>query len=294
MQRFTNQYEFRVFAMKRSGHHAVMDWIRRHFSGPVYLLNNCSYSRNSLFSSTRCGRLSEQARFGGRVSLFFDDQQLVRQVEHLRKDQLLEQPQHRLETLESAEHQILNENNIPLQRDAYLFNLEDFPLDRVEEIPFSAAKRGESQHIRNVIVLRDPFNWLASRYKGDFPIDDEIISAWCTHCREALGETSFLTDPLFVNYNRWFSDSEYRQKLTDQLGLEIPEPGIGEMANFGGGSSFTGMEHRRDASSMDVLNRWKVLKDEPSYRQLFDNRDELTRLANLLFPEIPEPVFLSK
>ncbi|HSG71665.1 MAG TPA: hypothetical protein VLA12_14685 [Planctomycetaceae bacterium] len=293
MQRFTNQYEFRVFAMKRSGHHAVMDWIRRHFAGPVYLLNNCSYSRNSLFSSTRSGRLTEQVRFGGRVSLFFERGELVRQAEHLKKDQLLDEPQIRLETLEAAEHRILNENNIPLHRDAYLFNLEDFPLDRVGDIPFSAANRGQSEHIRNVIVLRDPFNWLASRYKGNFPIDDEIVAAWCTHCREALRETTFLTDPLLVNYNHWFSDAVYRQGLTDQLGIEVREPGIGEMANFGGGSSFSGMEHRRDASSMDVLNRWKILQNDPGYRQLFDHRDELLRLAELLFPEIPQPEFLS-
>jgi hypothetical protein len=293
MQRFHNDFEFRVFAMKRSGHHAVMDWLRRHFSGPVYLLNNCSYSRTSLFCSTRRGHLSEETRFGGRVSLCFNGRQLIRQAEHVRKDELLDAPHARLAALESSERRLLDESPLPPRRDAYLFNLEDFPLDRVGEVPFDAADRGRSERVRNVVVLRDPFNWLASRFKGNFPIDEEVIAAWCTHCREALRETAHLDDPLIVNYNRWFSEPAYRQALTNQLGLDIPEPGIGELADFGGGSSFSGLEHRRDAASMDVLNRWKLLQDEPGYRALFAGRPDLPQLGERLFPEIPRPEFLT-
>src|ERR1700730_9867565 len=38
-----NKREFRVFAMKRSGHHAVINWLLLHFTGPAYFLNNCGF-----------------------------------------------------------------------------------------------------------------------------------------------------------------------------------------------------------------------------------------------------------
>src|SRR5687768_15041531 len=38
-----NDLEIRVHAMARSGHHAVMNWMLKHFDGAVYFLINCSF-----------------------------------------------------------------------------------------------------------------------------------------------------------------------------------------------------------------------------------------------------------
>lgn len=38
-----NRREIRVFAMQRSGHHAIIEWIAAHFAGIVHFKNNVSY-----------------------------------------------------------------------------------------------------------------------------------------------------------------------------------------------------------------------------------------------------------
>lgn len=288
----TNRHEFRVFAMKRSGHHAIMAWLMRHFHGPIYFLNNCSFATTTLFSSTRVGQFDQQSLFGGRVSIFFERGEMVEQIEHLRKDELLDDPLLRLRKLVAAEDELLERSGFPTERDAYLFNLEDFDLCHMTHVPFDRMTRGLSKTNHELIVLRDPYNWLASRYKGNFPINQEIIDAWKSHCRETLQTTRFLDHPVTVNYDRWFVDGTYRQQLSNELGLSGPEPGIGEMTNFGGGSSFSGMEFRSAAEQMDVLNRWRVFEDDPDFQRIFVGQEELIELANQLFPTELRPGFL--
>lgn len=287
-------HEFRVYAMKRSGHHAVMSWLMAHFSGPVYFLNNCSFRHEELFSSTRVGTFSRACEFGGRVSVFLRDGTVVRRVEHLRKDTLLDRPRERLETLIRGERDTFAAIEFPTEWDAYVFNLEDFDLRHHAHVPFEAARRGHAAAVHDVLVLRDPYNWLASRLKGGFPVDRTVIDAWVSQCREALGQTSYLSDPLVVNYDRWFSEAEYRRELSARLGYAGPDPGIGETADFGGGSSFSGFEFRNRAEQMDVLNRWKVLRDDREYRELFREADELIELAGRYFPDGPRPEFLGR
>lgn len=293
-----NQHEFRVFAMKRSGHHAVMAWLMRHFSGPIYFLNNCSYHSEILFSSTRVGRIISAAplagppRFGGRVSIFLDRGQLVQQSEHLAKTELIDEPEARLNQMITGEIAIHQSLSFPTEREAYLFNLEDFPISMWNTIPFEAAQRGVSETIHNVIVLRDPYNWLASRYRGEFPIDDSVIEGWCSQCREALRETEFLSNPLVVNYDHWFADPDYRQQLSHQAKLPGAEPGIGEITNFGGGSSFTGLEFRDQATRMDVLHRWKHFEDDRQFQSFFSSYPQLEEYSDRLFPNSEKPSFL--
>ena len=38
---FRNEYEFRVFSIKRSGNHAVISWLASLFNKPVYYFNQC-------------------------------------------------------------------------------------------------------------------------------------------------------------------------------------------------------------------------------------------------------------
>jgi len=293
-----NQHEFRVFAMKRSGHHAVIAWLMRHFKGPVYFLNNCSFHSEILFSSTRVGRVIECAtradppRFGGRVSVFLDRGRIVQQTEHLAKTDLVDEPEARLDRLIRGEAAIHQSLAFPTEREAYLFNLEDFPISKLAAVPFAAANRGASATIHEVIVLRDPYNWLASRYQGQFPIDEAVIEAWCSQCREALRETEQLSRPLVVNYDRWFTDPAYRQQLSESSGLPGEEPGVGEITNFGGGSSFTGLEFRDQAKNMDVLHRWKHFEDDPAFRSYFSSYPQLIEYAERLFPDSGKPSFL--
>lgn len=289
----TIRNEFRVYAMKRSGHHAVMSWLMAHFPGPVYFLNNCSFADEVRFTSTRAGTLDRQILFSGRVSVFILNRRVIRRVEHLEKDALLDRPTERLAALQRAECQTLDGIEFPAEWDAYFFNLEDFDLRHHAHIPFAAAGRGAPVQVRDVIVLRDPFNWLASRYQGNFPVNPSVLDAWCSQCREALRETQILCDPLVIDYDRWFSEPGYRRGISAQLGFAGDDPGIGVTADFGGGSSFSGFRFRDRPDEMDVLNRWKILQNDSGYRRLFRDCDELLDLSQRMFPDGPRPGFLN-
>ncbi len=217
-------------------------------------------------------------------------------LDHTFEDLLLlaGEPAARLEQLVAGEIAAHESLAFPAERDAYLFNLEDFPISKLETVPFEAARRGRSKFLHDVIVLRDPYNWLASRYRGEFPIDAAVIEAWCTQCREALRETQSFTNPLVVNYDRWFADPAYRQELSERCGLPGREPGIGEITNFGGGSSFTGLEFRDQAKRMDVLHRWTHFEADPQFQAYFDMYPQLEEFADRLFPESEKPSFLGR
>jgi len=283
-----NEHEFRVFAMKRSGHHAVMNWLIGHFDGPIYFLNNCSFSQSVEFSSTRVGRLRTEALFSGRVSVFGDGHRITRIVEHLRKDELVDRPRERLQALVQGEQACLAQERPVAERDAYLWNLEDFHLESAGKIPWFASQRGRSRQIHNLIVIRDPYNWLASRRKGSFPIDAEVLEAWKSQAREALRETTNLPNCLIVNYNLWFASADYRADLSRRFGREPSERGVDYIADFGGGSSFEGFTFQNRATEMHVLERWKVFAHDAEYWSLFAD-PELVRLSRELFDMAPAP-----
>ncbi len=149
--------------------------------------------------------------------------------------------------------------------------------------------------LRIVVIVRNPFNMLASVLKGlKEPVHPnhlrlvEAGAAWTAYAREALGETQYLAGlgtvvPLF--YDRWFADAAYRAELADRLGLEHDDSGLGEMSVNGMGSSFEGLS-QSDPRKLNVLERWKAYRGNPEYCQALSQPD-LLRLHRVLFGEPP-------
>ena len=128
----------------------------------------------------------------------------------------------------------------------------------------------------NIMVLRDPFNMLASLY-ADYhrakalrmwPPPEKYISLWKAHAREFLGIASFLeaddTLKVCISYNDWFTKEEYRRSISDQLNLEFSDEGLQFVNNFGEGSSFDNQKYKYNAQEMKVLTRWKQAVDRNS------------------------------
>ena len=155
------------------------------------------------------------------------------------------------------------------------------------------ARFGKIKRRRPVLILRDAFNHLASVYKR-YVVDGQggrngeltwpqYVEAWKQYAREFLGRTSYLGngEVLKVNYNRWFTDQLYRQKLAATLGLATSDRGLGEISRWGSSFGDAG-----DAREMAVLDRWRPLKDDPKFRAVFDDT-ELVALSNTIFGELP-------
>lgn len=157
-------------------------------------------------------------------------------------------------------------------------------------------------------IVRDPYNHFASIIKlwesfpkkkkmkhKMWPLEmtktDRIVNGWKEYAEQALRERFYLPESaIFINYNNWFSDSDYRQELCDTLGLGFTDKSIQEVRLFPNNnqklvSSFDKQRFDGKAQNMQVLERWRRYKTSPLYLNMFD--DEVISYATKLF--MPPP-----
>lgn len=168
---------------------------------------------------------------------------------------------------------------------SFAASLEDHSLD-------TKFFKGESPETAELLILRDPFNLFASRVKKAFNIEHDAypreiggelnrtITLWKSHAREFLGETNQLRNAVFVYFNAWFSDQNYRRQISKQLNLRFSDKGFSCVSSIGGGSSFDSTAFDGRSIKMAVLNRRNQLTKRE--RRLFDDilsDPDLTELA---------------
>jgi len=196
---------FLVFSMKRSGHHAVINWMMAQSKGSRHF-NNCKIKNGVIVSKK-----------GRRVK--------------------------------NGKHLII-------------CNFEDRPVIA----PF--------KNVKYIVILRDPFNLVASRLRSTHPKMGTIMqSTWKQHVKMALKGEPVID----VNYNKWFKDVNYRHQLSDKLGLTFTDVGLDKVPKIGG-SSFDGYKYDGRAQQMDVLNRWKpYIHDDRFWREIDSEMINLSR-----------------
>lgn len=175
-------------------------------------------------------------------------------------------------------------------------NFEDVDLSRCRDKPLLDLKwLGEVGKCQSVLVLRDPYNLLASKLQlirtrawwredkqraSQTPAD--IIRLWKTLAQEFLGKTSFLgtdADVVKVSFNHWFQSKDYRDSIGSQLGFCNQDHSLTDVGDRGQGSSFDYRSHDGDAQSMRVLDRWRGFINDPDF-QLVIHDNELLDLAD--------------
>lgn len=146
-----------------------------------------------------------------------------------------------------------------------------------------------------ILVLRNPFNNLASlmRKPSLWPPNHITVSqfpeTWIAYAREYLGETSYLSalgNVVTLNYDLWFSDQDYRKKLSVKIAKPFTETGLQKVSPNGEGSSFDDLEFSDRAQEMNVLERWKVFQDNEEYLSLLKN-DEMLALYERIYGKLP-------
>lgn len=124
-----------------------------------------------------------------------------------------------------------------------------------------------------LLIIRDPFNWLASSMKmggGPRRRIANRIKMYKDYFRYISEEKIHPENLFIVSYNEWFSDPEYRANLALHLDLPSCDKGVNKVSPRGGGSSFDKMKLRNKAQSMKVLERWKEMKSDPEYIKMID------------------------
>ena len=194
------------------------------------------------------------------------------------------------------DHYFFNDSNVPfdarcmLKRLRYAFpfkhkltivSWENKPLDKPLYVKTLTASKEKT-----IIIMRDPFNWLASHMAKRWGTNNQLLTLYMSHLNEFLGETNHLGDKICVNYNRWFADQEYRKEISKQVGFaKFHDSGINNVPSEGGGSSFDGVRLRGSARKMKVLDRWRNFAREEKY-QKWIQWPELIEKANLVWPEM--------
>lgn len=115
----------------------------------------------------------------------------------------------------------------------------------------------------NIIVLRNPFNILASslKYKEkggeskDVYCDERLLDLWKMYANEYLNITHYLPNKIIILYDHFISNENYRMNISRKLNLPTQIDSIVTLG-MGGGSSF-------DNSDKNYLERYKQYESHP-------------------------------
>lgn len=158
---------------------------------------------------------------------------------------------------------------------------------------YSVINRSRVYHPNclKLILLRDPYNWVASIMKLErmggpvaemrFELSPEIV---VNHYLEMAKAFYCLLDGAFpINYNFWFSSEPYRKSICATLGI-TKSGGLNDVPFYGGeGSSFDKTLLHGSAQKMKVLDRWVEFKEDEQFLNVFRKFPELIRISRDVF-----------
>ena len=253
--------EIHVIGIQRTGQHAVTSWIIGHFDHVCYKNN---MSQKGMRRGAKHGIQPPYWYFMPSVC----DEWSVSDIPDIQEDNIV------VLGTEFTKYEVGLNPKISTQR---------------EEMAARCGYDGFSRRQDYVLVIRNPYNHYASvlnwsRNKQLSPVKN-FSKMWIAMAHECLGNTDCIPDPkIIVCYDDWFSSEEYRRDhVARQLDIELNDMRLNTVMKVGinksWGSSFDGMKKKDSAQSMDVLNRWKTIKDDPRFIELCQN-DELTELAD--------------
>ena len=259
--------QMRVFALERSGSHAITDWILSQCEGKTVFINNV---KPDLDGSNLEGNP-------------FKSYKQVR-CDNVSQEDLKEDYENRSGELDNLMYSYY---------DLDISQINERSLNGYEDIYF-----GDFLVKFSILILRDPFNYFASKLKAmsipnqrakrafKIPLTPDskgyLQELWKDYAREYLDGNH-----MNISYNKWFSDESYRKDLSEKLFLEYNEDSLDEVSKYWRGSSFDKMEYDGKASDMDVLNRYTHYLDNHFYMSIFEDK-EILDLSEEIFGEIPK------
>lgn len=262
---YPNKKEIRVFALRRSGQHAIINWIKYQIRSRYCFLNDCIPDENPFDKCIRSN--SRIASKLAEHNYLFWEREISGKL---------------------SKKGVLIYNYESKSLDSIITNQTD--LNRIKWV-------GESEKKFDIIILRDPYNLFASKlnwvYKEKRTPNPEsfklIISYWKQYAKEFLGETNYLKDKVPISYNLWFCSKKYRMNIARKLDLKFTDKGMYEVAKYGPtlwGASFDGLSYDGNANLMKVLDRWKNFRNDNVYKKIILD-DEMLSLSDKIFGEIP-------
>ena len=284
---YDNEYEIRVFGIKHSGQHAIINWIATLFDEPVYFFNNCGW-----YSDPYRTRRTKGIRKGTPIEGIFVGVPKLSDIDEEGLNQLKKMP-----------------------KKCLMYSYENVYVDRIYRDRKPATPPGivgSSAKVFDVVMLRDIFNLAASTFKytgrvfneKDRAGDDEYLSEfdYKNHlyreklrtkfnliALEFLRRSSHLRhDRICISFNDWFLSKGYRECTANKFGLLNNEISVKVVAGVGNrGSRWDDFEYDGRAQEMSILERWKHFEDNKVYWDLMREWEDSVKLSNEIFGEIP-------
>jgi len=157
--------------------------------------------------------------------------------------------------------------------------------DKIGDAIYKATKSPFSFN-EPIVVIRDFRNWAASCVKMALR-DNKIIEEVINNDKVALYKDHLLNygsaDCYFIKFNDWATNKDYRETICKDLGYTFTDAAKEQLSIFGGGSSFSGMRYLKNASDMNVNNRYKEIEAHPYYEMLLYKHPEVLKLSDSIF-----------
>lgn len=181
-----------------------------------------------------------------------------------------------------------------------MYSFENIALENARPLDFI-----EAEQTKMVVVLRDPWNLLASLEalacggKRNWPCIKRVgldqgaeggglgkfAALWMEYAALALNPPAGVVPVL---YNRWKNDAAYRDELFQRLELDKrSDKAMKVVPVNGGGSSFDGHTKRGKAAEMETEERWKTYAGEDWFTGFFESNPDVVEAAEQLFGPKP-------
>lgn len=249
----------RLFGMRRSGNHAIANWLQRNsVSGRSVFLNNCKPTNDPLKSF-------RSIELDGELAAHRQARKNLASVAGAAGDGAL-----------------------------LMFSYEDVTPAMFEPERSVSGPFNETLVTNDVFIYRGFLNWAASLLKkmqGNESysllrrnaillqtIDFYGLLLQQVEQAEELGLTC-------ICYDNWVQDESYRAMILTQLGLPVRDNTLGRVQQYGGGSSF--QKQADNADDLDIARRWHQMAEDQEFAavlQLAAHDTVLTGLLERLFP----------
>ena len=249
----------RIFGMRRSGNHAIANWLQRNApNGQSVFLNNCKPNTDPF-------RTFRSIEVDGKIA-----------------------PQRKARKNLSSVAGRLDDDAM------LLFSYEDVTPAMFASVQAVSGPFDETLITGDVLVYRSFLNWSASLLKKMQGNDsysllrrNAILLQAIDHYGVLLRQVEEADELGFtcICYDDWVRSAKYREMVLDQLDLPLRDNSLGQVQSYGGGSSF-----QKQASSADELEtsrRWQKMAEDPEFAAVLNlaaHDTKLTPRLERLFP----------
>lgn len=281
--------EIRIIATRRNGHHAIIFWIGKYYDGSILYINDVYPHQKAEKEFSIPGKIVITPYVGRTIEPCEIQPTTINAVRDIY-----------VKSKTSLKLSKYTDVFFTGDYDCLMLSFEGWDINQIMNGLFIQNHDrwyGTKERIDNMLVLRDPFNCLASELTAytmwSIPVEDVVqnfAKLWKSHAREFLGQTNLLSNLITVNFNKWHLDSKYRIKLMEKIGVQLDRSPYEYIPDFGNGSSFTGFRKQGRASKLKILDRWRNCKDLAEFRMLKYDK-ELVDLAEEIFNMKADSIF---